>query len=182
MTNLVKTNKADAAKALLVLPFAGKHTNYDVKTTYVNNRRLTPSFNLWGNGMFNSYYHSIDIIDTLIELPKSVQDVFSWLKKQYDYRSNMCVIPTAEMTSTQRSKFYTGTKVLQEKNIIVRLSPGKYMINPMMLIPSEEEDRKLFVHIWLENGGYLEPAVINAFSVGQEEHNSGTAAEDSGEP
>ena len=58
-------------------------------------------------------------------------------KKQW-IRSNYSSIDNSILTASEKKKVYEGYKRLRAKNLVVRVSRGKYLINPELVITSDD--------------------------------------------
>lgn len=81
---------------------------------------------------------SIDLIDALIASSKAAQFVIQAIKNGITYANDyspVVIINRKELTKTQQRYLVDGFKELSAKDLVRRISNGKYMINPNALVP-----------------------------------------------
>ena len=83
-------------------------------------------------------------IDVLLTMSTPEQWFFKLLKDHLDYRNNIATIPSQSFNKTQTNKLSLAYKSLNQKELVKRVSPHRYMINPDAIInPKTYEQNKL---------------------------------------
>ena len=111
--------------------------NEELVTTKRKRIRI-PRFTMIGNDM-----KSLDII---AQFTKPEAFTFIHLKDNRDYENNVVEFNTAKLTATEKVIFSRGYKLLEEKNLIIRLKKGRpsiYLFNPDFIIPKNYEEAKI---------------------------------------
>jgi len=116
-----------------------------------------PNYYKVGNGTMNKHgIQSIDIIDILMDCSRAGQQVFRWIKKgiawdPYEKRMNyISIIRRKDLTKAQEKMFDRGISELLKLDLVRRLKPSHYIINPNALIPP---DYVLWLKVWKKAGG-----------------------------
>lgn len=128
-------------------------------------KKVTPRYILIGTGMTNGFYSTINLIEVLLELPKSVQNAFKTINNARDYRTGMSEVDLSNYTTSQRNKFYIAVRELTDIELVIRVKPSVYMINPRAVIPSTEELKFLIYSSWYKAGGSLPEHIIDDYKL-----------------
>lgn len=76
-------------------------------------------------------------IKTLLSLSAPEQWFFSLIYENMDYRNNISIVISKSFSRTEVNKISSAYKLLNRKNLVKRVSPNKYMVNPDALIYSK---------------------------------------------
>lgn len=120
----------------VMIPQESLMPGYKAETRIVKVEAI-PNYYKVGNGTMNKHgLQSIDLLDEVIKSNKAEQYVIQLLKDltTYDSPDGVVVIPTHQMTETQKRSFRKGYKTLRERGLVRRVKRGEYMINPNALI------------------------------------------------
>lgn len=116
-----------------------------------------PNFYKVGNGTVNKHgIKSIDLLDVLMDCSRPAQSVFRKLKQQLvwdPYEGEIryiAVMRRKDMIKSEEKQFDRGVKELIDLDIVRRLKPSHYMINPNALIPPNYEK---WCKVWDKAGG-----------------------------
>jgi hypothetical protein len=121
-------------------------------------RGIVPGYWMIGTGRRNvkMKIKTIDAIETMSKLTPQEWKVLQILKEdilKYDELNNKmyssCHVSYEPklLTPTQKAQFYTGTKRLIERGLIIREKRKHYMINPAFIIPTHYDKEETE---WLE--------------------------------
>ena len=86
---------------------------------------------------------SIDLLRELAMASKAGQFILLAIKDGITYENNYSPVVTINrktLTATQQRYLVDGFKELSDKDLVRRISNGKYMINPNALIPLDYEE------------------------------------------
>ena len=123
----------------------------DEEISITSKRKHTPKpgFNMTGNGLPNTKYplvpNSIDALRAVADMTAheklcffTIKDSIIW--DRWDERMIYQTTPDmSQLSPTQRKSFLRGYKLLNEKDIVRRISRGVYMISPLLLVPTDFE-------------------------------------------
>lgn len=104
---------------------------------------VEPNYFRIGNGTMNrSGIQSIDLVRELVNMSKPAQTVLLWIKdgmvwNSYENRIEFVVRIKPE-TDAQKQMLKKGLKELFAKDLVRRVSMGRYMINPNAIITNYE--------------------------------------------
>ena len=122
-------------------------------------RKPKPRFTMIGDGTLNTKNplipKSIDLLREIANMTANEKLCFFTIKDsiKYDRFDERMIYQTkpdmSKLTASQRSKFLLGFKLLNNRNIVRRISRGVYMISPMALVP-DNFDREF--SIWSNAG------------------------------
>ena len=104
---------------------------------------VEPNYFRIGNGTMNrSGIQSIDLVRELVNMSKPAQTVLLWIKdgmvwNRYESRIEFVVRIKPE-TDAQKQMLKKGLKELFAKDLVRRVSMGRYMINPNAIITNYE--------------------------------------------
>ena len=91
---------------------------------------------------------SDELIDAVCTVSKAGQFVILAIQEGITYENNYSPVVTINrktLTATQQQYLVTGFKELSAKDLVRRISNGKYMINPNALVPLDYEEA---LQIW----------------------------------
>ena len=120
------------------------------ETVSISKRKTaSPNYFKAGNGTMNKdKIQSIDLLRELAMASKAGQFILLAIKDGITYENNYSPVVTINrktLTATQQQYLTTGFKELSAKDLVRRISNGKYMINPNALIPLDYEEA---LQIW----------------------------------
>lgn len=104
---------------------------------------VEPNYFRIGNGTMNKNgIQSIDLVRELVNMSKPAQTVLLWIKdgmvwNSYENRIEFIVRIKPE-TDAQKQMLKKGLKELFAKDLVRRVSMGRYMINPNAIITNYE--------------------------------------------
>ncbi len=104
---------------------------------------VEPNYFRIGNGTMNKNgIQSIDLVRELVNMSKPAQTVLLWIKdgmvwNSYENRIEFVVRIKPE-TDAQKQMLKKGLKELFAKDLVRRVSMGRYMINPNAIITNYE--------------------------------------------
>jgi hypothetical protein len=99
------------------------------------------SFTLWGK-----IGTSMNIVKVMLDMTKPEQRFFDQLIDALDTTTHMSKLEPAKTKSEGIHRSSTA-KLLIDKGLIKRVSPGVWMINPELLVP-DKENREFVIRYW----------------------------------
>lgn len=130
-------------------------------------RILQPNYYKIGNGTMNKDgIQAIDLIDVLMDCSRPAQWVFRQLKAQikwdpYENRiSYVAIIQRKTLSKADEKKFDRGISELIGLDLVRRLKPGHYIINPNALVPDSYET---WIRVWNRLKGAVDPQDPNTY-------------------
>jgi len=154
--NNLKSNKPDTTTVSYEVPIGM------IAETTIKKAKSKPSFMLVGNGIGSTSKgtHSMDYTETLLGLSKAGRDMFGNLfKNRLDEedasgfpvpfkKRNICYLDRKGMTEREVKNLTKGYKELADKDVVVRIKRGWYVINPRLIISGDhwEEEEVLFTN------------------------------------
>ncbi len=104
-----------------------------------------------GNGMKNKLGHkSFPFIKAVLTLSKPAQKILDEMLDNKSYKE----FYVEHVNKTQTTKmYYQGINELIEKQLILRVKQGVYMINPFAVMEGNLEQRKNSQVLWIHHGG-----------------------------
>lgn len=109
-------------------------------------KAIKPNFYMIGNGTMNKYrIKSIDLVQAVTEMTKVEQRVIILIKDlvTFDNTDGVVYVKFSKDEKQQQKKFLEGYKLLEKKELVRRVKPSHYMVNPSALIPTDYEAAKL---------------------------------------
>ena len=77
------------------------------------------------------------LIKVLMTLTVPEQWFFDLIYDHLNYLTNISTIPRNNLTKTDLNKMSIAYKILNQKNLVKRVSPNRYMVNPDAIIYSK---------------------------------------------
>lgn len=124
-----------------------------IVTSSKRTKKIIPPFRMIGTGMVNKHYESYPLVQTLLELSRPEQNFLKSLLEVYDNEAGFGDIDMGEYTQADRNTSSKAYKLLRERNLIIRVKQGRYMINPFAFIPSDQSVREKQFNTWFLLGG-----------------------------
>ena len=131
-----------------IIPNSDRNVNLTLKPNetlkiVTAERTKKPSFMMVASGYGEK---NMDYTKELLAMTPQEAFVFEKLMDNRDtpdvsqeyIRSNYSHIDNSILTSSEKKKVYEGYKRLRKKNLVVRISRGKYLINPQLVITNDD--------------------------------------------
>lgn len=80
-----------------------------------------------------------NFVDVMSKLNPVAYRVFWEMVKVRDMDTNMVEIDSSQHTSSQNSIISKGYKVLREKELVLKVGKGSYLLNPHAILPNFEK-------------------------------------------
>lgn len=106
-------------------------------------KKPRPSWTSIGDGMQTRHFKSYPYEQTLLKLNANEAKFFSLTLKNYNSRTGYAIIDLSECTPSEKSKHSLGYKGLKQRELIKRVRPQTYLINPTAKI-----HLSLFDELW----------------------------------
>lgn len=95
----------------------------------------------------------LDFLDVIKELTSDPAPyLLSTLIQLKDSITNIAQYDTSGLTAVEKNRISRGYKTLREKNLVVRIKRGSYLINPRLSPPYAEYLHKVVLH-WIQVTG-----------------------------
>ena len=93
-----------------------------------------PSWIAIGTGMNNRHFTSYPYIQTLLTLTSNEQKMFALIQGAYNRDTGLSFIDLSQYTPSQKTELSKGYKALEKRELVKRIEPKLYMINPLAVI------------------------------------------------
>lgn len=80
-----------------------------------------------------------NFVDVMSKLNPVAYRVFWEMVKVRDVDTNMVILDSSQHTSSQNSIISKGYKVLKEKELVIKVGKGSYLLNPHAILPTFEK-------------------------------------------
>ena len=79
--------------------------------------------------------------DVLLTLSGPEQWLFKMIKDNVDYRNNIAVVVSSTLSKTEANKLFSAYKLLNQKDLVRRVGPNRYMVNPDAFVNLENHEQ-----------------------------------------
>lgn len=77
-----------------------------------------------------------DFVDVMSKLTPVAHKVFWEMVKIRNENTNIVLVDSSKQTSSQNAIISKGYRLLQEKELLIKIGKGMYMINPYAILPT----------------------------------------------
>jgi len=90
----------------------------------------------------------MNIFEIISSLSKPEQAFLTEMSKQFNWKEYLINMDFSTLTKAQKSNKYRTYKKLNKKNLVKRISKDIYLMNPRLLIPSDNAKEIEAKHLW----------------------------------
>jgi len=92
--------------------------------------------------------NSMNIFEILSDLSKPEQQFLTEMSKQFTWKEYLINLDFSKLTKSQKSNKYRTYNKLRQKNLVKRIDKNIYLMNPRLLIPSNDAKETEAKHLW----------------------------------
>jgi len=92
--------------------------------------------------------NSMNIFEIIGGLSKPEQQFLTEMSKQFTWKEYLISLDFSTLTKSQKSNKYRTYNKLRQKDLVKRIDKNIYLMNPRLLIPSDDAKEVEAKHLW----------------------------------
>lgn len=97
-------------------------------------RQPRPSWLAIGTGMETRKFKSYPYEMTLLDLNSNESKMFTLIRQAYNTDTGLSIVDLSSHTPSQKNELSRGFKALEQRELVKRVKPKVYMINPLAIV------------------------------------------------